>query len=349
MHRTFWIQTSMLAVVLGAALAAPVGASMPDAWITTKAKLSLLTTEGVSAMAINVDTVSGRVTLHGTVRSAAEQVKAETVVQRINGVLGVRNLLQVVAVQDEQAVEGSDGILTERIAQTIQADPALKDSRIAVQSVHQGVVLLGGTATTLSAHLHAVAVVASTPGVRRVASEIQSPNTLGDAEIWREPTPSQPGTAYGIGEAASDMWITSATKLRLLADSQTPALAINVDTRLGVVTLFGVIPSEEAKAAAAADAHKVSGVTRVVNDLQVVASAPPPAVQVHDEELARVVKRGFATPAFKDIIVDVKHGVVRLTGTVRTGAQRLEAAVVARATQGVRAVQDEIRLRTATH
>jgi osmotically-inducible protein OsmY len=348
MHRTFWIQASMLAVVLGAALAAPVGASMPDAWITTKAKLSLLTTEGVSAMAINVDTVSGRVTLHGTVRSAAEQMKAETVVQRINGVQGVRNLLQVVAVQDERVVEGSDGILTERITQTMQADPALKDSRIAVQSVHQGVVLLGGTATTLSAHLHAVAVVASTPGVRRVASEIQSPNTLGDAEIWREPPPSQPGTAYGMGEAASDMWITSATKLRLLADSQTPALAINVDTRLGVVTLFGIVPSEEAKAAAAADAHKVSGVTHVVNDLQVVASAPPTG-QVHDEELARVVKQGFATPAFKDIIVDVKDGVVRLTGTVRTGVQRLEAAVAARATQGVRAVQDEIRLTTATH
>jgi len=31
MHRTFWIQTSMLAVVLGVALAAPAGASMPDA------------------------------------------------------------------------------------------------------------------------------------------------------------------------------------------------------------------------------------------------------------------------------------------------------------------------------
>jgi osmotically-inducible protein OsmY len=75
----------------------------------------------------------------------------------------------------------------------------------------------------------------------------------------------------------------------------------------------------------------------------------PPAVQVHDEELARVVKQGFATPAFKDIIVDVKHGVVRLTGTVRTAAQSREAAVASRATYGVRAVQDEIRLTAATH
>jgi osmotically-inducible protein OsmY len=45
--------------------------------------------------------------------------------------------------------------------------------------------------------------------------------------------------------------------------------------------------------------------------------------------------------------VMVQNGVVRLTGTVPTGAQRLEAAVVARAIPGVRAVQDDLRLATA--
>jgi osmotically-inducible protein OsmY len=55
-----------------------------------------------------------------------------------------------------------------------------------------------------------------------------------------------------------------------------------------------------------------------------------------------------AAPAFKEITVVVQHGVVRLTGTVPTGAQRLEAALVARAIPGVRAVQDDLRLTTAT-
>jgi osmotically-inducible protein OsmY len=45
--------------------------------------------------------------------------------------------------------------------------------------------------------------------------------------------------------------------------------------------------------------------------------------------------------------VVVQNGVVRLTGTVPTGAQRLEATVVARAIPGVRAVQDDLRLATA--
>jgi osmotically-inducible protein OsmY len=63
---------------------------MPDAWITTKAKLTLLTTEGVSGMAIHVDTVLGRVTLYGKVHSAEEKAQAETIAQQIDGVKGVR-------------------------------------------------------------------------------------------------------------------------------------------------------------------------------------------------------------------------------------------------------------------
>jgi len=115
-------------------------------------------------------------------------------------------------------------------------------------AVNQGVVLLGGTAKTLSAHLRAVEVASGVPGVRRVASEIQSPDTLADAEIWSERTPEPATAGAGVFDTASDIWITSATKMRLLADSQIPALDINVDTWNGVVTLFGIVSSKEAKA-----------------------------------------------------------------------------------------------------
>ena len=242
----------------------------------------------------------------------------------------------------------SDDALKERIEKALLADASLKSSHISVQSVNKGVVLLGGTAKTLSAHLRAIEVVAIMPGVHRVASEVQSPDTLADAEIWREHTPQQPSATDGEGAAARDLWITSATKMRLLADSRTPALDIQVDTRAGVVTLFGMVSSQEARAAAEADARMVSGVQSVVNDLQVVAPAEQAAVQARDEELARAVQTAFATPALQDITVAVKNSVVRLTGTVPTGAQRLEAAVVARAIPGVHAVQDDLRLATAT-
>jgi osmotically-inducible protein OsmY len=49
-----------IALTLGLTLGAtPAQAGPSDAWITTKAKAALLTTEGVSGTAINVDTADG--------------------------------------------------------------------------------------------------------------------------------------------------------------------------------------------------------------------------------------------------------------------------------------------------
>ncbi len=347
MQRTAWIKNSLLAVVLGATLFSPVWAATPDAWITTKTKLALLTTEGVSGTAIRVDTILGKVTLHGKVRSADEKAKAESIAKKIDGALEVRNLLQIVTPQREKAVQLSDDALKLRVEKALQGDSSLKESSISAKSVNKGVVLLAGTAKTLSAHLRAVETVAWVPGVERVASEIKSPDALADAEIWRDPTAKRSSKESGIWQAASDIWITSATKMLLLTDSRTPALDINVETRAGVVTLFGIVPSQDAKTAAAADARKVSGVKRVVNELQVVASAKQAAVKVRDEDIASDVKKAFDKADFKDIGVEVKNGVVRLTGTVPTGARRLDAAVLARSIQGVRAVKDELRLATA--
>jgi hyperosmotically inducible protein len=349
MHRTFWLKNSLLAVAVSATLAAPVGAATPDAWITTKTKLALLTTEGVSGTAIHVDTVLGEVTLHGKVRSAEEKAKAESVAKKIDGVQEVRNLLQVVTPQREKAIQISDDALKQRVEKELQGDSSLKESSISVKSVNKGVVLLAGTAKTLSAHLRAVETAAWVPGVERVASEIKSPDTLADAEIWREPTArGESSKDSGIRNTASDIWITSATKMRLLTDSRTPALDINVETHAGVVTLFGIVPSQDAKSAAEADARKVSGVKRVVNELQVVASAKQSEVKARDEDIESEVKRAFEKSDFKDISVEVKNGVVRLTGTTPTGARRLDAAVLARSVKGVRAVKDDLRVATAT-
>jgi hyperosmotically inducible protein len=339
----------MLVVVLGVALTAPAGAATPDAWITTKIKLALLTTEGVSGTAIKVDTVAGRVTLYGKVHSAEEQAKAETIARKVDGVQGVRNLLQVVAQEHEKAMQVSDDDLKQRIEQALEADPSLKSSTIAVQSVNQGVVLLSGTAKTLSAHLRAVEVAAAVPGVHRVASEIQSPDTLADEEIWREPKRHRLREGYGAWDSASDIWITSAVRMRLLADSELPGLEIDLDSWDGVVTLFGIVSSEDAKAAAEADALKVSGVKRVVNELQVVASAKQHAVSARDDELQRGVRRALDEHGFRDVGLEVRNGVARLTGTVRTGARSLEAAVLARSIPGVRAVEGDLRLPAAEH
>jgi len=334
-----------MAIAMGVALAARAGTAPPDAWITAKIKLALLTTEGVSGTAIKVDTVIGRVTLYGKVHSAEEKAKAETIARKVDGVQAVDNLLQVVAPEHEEAMRVSDEHLKQQVEQALEADPSLKSSNIDVRSVNQGVVLLGGTAKTLSAHLRAVEVAAAVPGVRRVASEIQGPDTLADEEIWRARAPHQPSQGYGgVLDTANDIWITSAVRMSLIADSNVPGFEIDLDSWDGVVTLFGIVSSQDAKGAAEADALKVNGVKRVVNELQVVPSANQQAVNASDDELQREVRKALDEHGFRDVGLEVRNGVARLTGTVPTGARNLEAAVVARSIPGVRAVEDDLRL-----
>src|SRR5689334_6270995 len=146
-HRTWAAggRVAVLAGALGLAQAAVATASTTnDAWLTTKVKMSMLTTESVSSNAVNVDTVNQAVTLHGTVNTAEEKTAAESAAKSVAGVKSVRNLLQVVPEKREAKVEASDSEITTRVKDALAKQGSLEDSKIAVQSVNKGVVLLGG-------------------------------------------------------------------------------------------------------------------------------------------------------------------------------------------------------------
>jgi osmotically-inducible protein OsmY len=65
-----------LVIVLVLCGIASARAAEPDAWITMKTKVSLMTTDGIHTSDLNVDTVKGVVTLHGKVSTEAEKAKA---------------------------------------------------------------------------------------------------------------------------------------------------------------------------------------------------------------------------------------------------------------------------------
>ena len=109
MRGRLWLAALPFAVVLAAPAA---DAAISDGWITAKTKIALLTTTGVSAGDINVDTVDGRVTLHGTVSSAEEKARAEHEARKVHGVREVRNLLQVVPTGREEAVKAGRMVMT---------------------------------------------------------------------------------------------------------------------------------------------------------------------------------------------------------------------------------------------
>ena len=130
-------------------------ADVKDSWITTKAKIALLTTDGFSVNGANVDTIDGNVTIHGKVGTAADRTKAEQTVRKVSGVKTVKNLLQVVPSNVKEAV-------------------AANDSDVKVASVNNGVVLLSGKTDSLTEDLRAIENAYSVTGVHRVASEMQT-------------------------------------------------------------------------------------------------------------------------------------------------------------------------------
>lgn len=144
----------------------------PDAWLTTKAKIALLTTDGVSVSAVNVDTVNGKVTIHGKVKTADEKTRAEATVRKLDGVKDVMNLLQVVPEEKRDIVNASDAKIKESAEMALKADKSLEGVKVA--SVNKGVVLLSGETKTLDSKLRAIEVVYAAPGVKRVATEIQT-------------------------------------------------------------------------------------------------------------------------------------------------------------------------------
>jgi len=343
MRTKLWLQYALLAAV---GLSLPIAAyahARSDAWITMKAKTALYLADDVKGTAINVDTINGRVTLHGTVHDEKEKARAVEEVKKIEGVSDVRNLLHVASSARSAAVtKRSDDLIKVDVEKRLKADRSLDDSSISVKSVNSGVVLLTGRAATLDDNQRALYYAASQPGVFRVASEIDVPDTLPDEDFRTDVA-----TKQTAGAIMSDLWITSTTKMNLAADSRTPATEINVDSRDGVVTLFGVVPSQESKSAAAEIARGVTGVKRVENQIEVVSSAKHEMVQARDEEIQEGVKKALKDRGDQenaDIGVEVKNGVVRLTGTVPSWQRNLSAVYVARSVTGVRSVRNEMKV-----
>ena len=165
--------------------------------------------------------------------------------------------------------------------------------------------------------------------------------------------------AFSVMTAAcgqTDAGISTAVKSKLAADDTVKASQIDVDAKGKVVTLTGTVDSEIMKNRALEIARKTDGVTAVNDNLLVrdTTAAMPPAepdpqrVALTDPALTASVKsKLLANPDVSGLRIDVdtRDGVVTLTGTVSTQAEKDEALRVVRDTSGVKSVEDRLTVR----
>lgn len=117
---------------------------------------------------------------------------------------------------------------------------------------------------------------------------------------------------------------------------------VDIAVSTGRVRLIGRVGTLAEKLAAGDDAARIKGVVNVSNELVVA-----PQILRRDEDMARDVEGALQRDrrvSDQQIAVDVQNGIVRLTGTVRTLAQKRAAAEDAWYTAGVVDLADELRV-----
>ena len=89
-----------------------------------------------------------------------------------------------------------------------------------------------------------------------------------------QPTAANGQVEPGGGTAMGDDAITNSVKRQLLADNDLRRLDLSVTTSNGVVTLAGIVPSNDMRREAVDLARHTPGVARVNDQLRVIGSGP---------------------------------------------------------------------------
>jgi hyperosmotically inducible periplasmic protein len=186
----------------------------------------------LAARDIDVESDHGKVTLTGSVKTADEKARAARLA-KIDGVATVVNELEVNANADRSKIDRAAEKTKEGANKAI--DATAKGAEKTKEGAEKGVTESG----------KAVGKAAKKTG--------EAIGTAGEK----------------VGDASNNAAVTTRVKTAFGKDSLIKETSINVDTKDGVVTLRGTVPSAAAKTKAEEIATSTEGVTRVVNELVV--------------------------------------------------------------------------------
>jgi hyperosmotically inducible protein len=144
-----------------------------------------------------------------------------------------------------------------------------------------------------------------------------------------------------------DVGLTAALGTKYVLDTEIDRFRIDIDTLNGVVTLRGAVPNAEQRTDAERIARNTEGVRDVVNEL-VVDPTPRTASRAFDDAwiVTMIDSKLSVDPEVesRDIDVDVRNGVVTLSGSVKDKIARAEAEDLARSVDGVTMVVNELQV-----
>jgi osmotically-inducible protein OsmY len=276
---------------------------------------------------IAVHVADGIVTLRGELGSHAAHERALAIAHV------VRNTRAIVDRMTEKPGEKTDSIAEFEIACALARDPITLSQHIAA-SAHDGIVRLTGTVDSNVARRAAETAAATVSGTREVVDD-----------LVEMATPHR-----------SDWIILLEAERALKDDEGLDASRVHASAFRGVVTLRGAVGSWGAVARVAADARAASPAGVDATPLRVEPAADDgtrrsrPPFQPSDASVAQALVDAFARdPRLHAFVpeLDVRYGVVALTGLAPTLDVKRAASDDARNVVGVRAVHDDLNVLAA--
>lgn len=180
------------------------------------------------------------------------------------------------------------------------------------------------------------------------------------------------------GEKLEDVWLATKIHGEFVGDRDIKARDVKVSANDGVVTLKGRVLNESEHQLALTLAKNTDGVKQVVDDLDIEVAGPPPvrAVNAGTPGAAATTGTTASTPStpspvaasddarmttsiqskyFMDDRIKSRHinvsanaGVVTLNGEIADDTERAEALLLARTTEGVKRVEDNLTISPAS-
>jgi len=214
----------------------------------------------------------------------------------------------------------TDQEIQRNVLDELKWDARVQPNEIGV-AVKEGIVTLTGWVDSYTKKWAAEEAAHRVKGVRAVANDIEV----------RLPTMAE----------RTDADIAGAVTRAIEWDAMVPTEKVKVTVSKGWVTLEGAVEWQFEKEAAERAARRITGVRGVTNLIRVQPSTPSPTDIKQRIEAALL--RDAETDAQR-IQVEVNGSNVTLRGTVRSYAEKQEAARVAWSAPGVKAVENQIQV-----
>ena len=342
-----------------------------DAAITTSVQAKYYGEDDVRGRDIRVVTDNGVVTLNGVVESEAARQRAVSLAREVQGVTRVEDQLRIETASADPAprpgpaegvagTTGSDTTVTPAwITTKIQAQyftsAEVKPWNVDVTTGNNGVVTLEGEVDAAEDKAEAVRIARETEGVTRVEDRLRVKGEAGrkpsaDANLKPVPNLERP-----------DVWLTAKIQSKYFLDDDVKGHEINVNTNEAVVTLRGSVENEAQRRQAVALARSTEGVKDVVDQLTIEPAERTseaattgsqrrkvdPDMKRPDEWITMKVQSKYfldTTVKGRKIDVDAESGVVTLTGAVGSAAEKQQAEQLARDTEGVTRVVNQLKV-----